>query len=49
MELIFKYFLSENLFVSKIWGKMVIETIFFERIRFKTLEKDLDKQYAMNA
>jgi hypothetical protein len=40
MELILKYFLSEILFVSKIWEK-ALETIFFEGIKFKTLEKIL--------
>jgi hypothetical protein len=40
MELILKYFLSEILFVSTIWEK-ALETIFFEGIKFKTLEKNL--------
>jgi hypothetical protein len=40
MELILKYFLSETLLFPK-FGKKAFETIFFEGIRFKTLEKIL--------
>jgi hypothetical protein len=41
MGLIFlKYFLSENLLYLK-FGKKAFETLSFEGIRFKTLEKTL--------
>jgi hypothetical protein len=49
MELILKYLHSEILlFLKKIWGKRHFKQ-YSLKIRFKTLEKDLEMQYAMNA
>jgi hypothetical protein len=38
MELILKYFLSETLLFLEFGAKRHLKTIFYERLRFKTLE-----------
>jgi hypothetical protein len=50
MELILKYLHSKILLFlkKKIWGKRHLKQHSL-KIRFKTLEKDLEMQYAMNA
>jgi hypothetical protein len=47
MELILKYFLSEILFVSKIWEKHWKQYSLEEKVQ--NFGKDLEMQYAMNA
>jgi hypothetical protein len=47
MELILKYFLSENLFVSKIWEKHLKQYSLKNKVQ--NFGKDLEMQYAMNA
>jgi hypothetical protein len=48
MELILNTFFLKPFCLQNL-EKKAFETIFFERIRFKTNKKDLDMQYAMNA
>jgi hypothetical protein len=48
MELILNTFFLKS-FVSKIWGKRQMITIFYERTRFQNFGKDLEMQYVMNA
>jgi hypothetical protein len=48
MELILKYFLSEILFVSKIWGKRHLKQ-YSLKDKIQKFGKGLEMQYAMNA